>query len=348
MVVDRDGRTPGELLREARDARRMTLEQLSTETKIPQRLLQALEGDEYHKVSGSLYIKSFLRAFAEAVGLDPGEIVALYELGRGKTVAAPEITDAIWQDAETEIHKVGVAYGRLFRRWGVVAVPLVALAVWWFLLRDGHRVAESPTEQSVVETLLADDTGSSTVAAILPDTARAEPPDQSLADRDADTLAAGREDVSAVVTNATTIDAAPSEPEWRADPDPDLPPARRGDQRVQFSDGRVHPLILRLLCKEPIPVSVGADGVAEPSAVAWPPAARPGRLPAARIVAGRPYSVRQGVVIYWGADDHFNLQLGRFDGVELTLNGTALATGAWRPGQVILIDGDSAVTSPDR
>ena len=176
MVVDRDGRTPGELLREARDARRMTLEQLSTETKIPQRLLQALEGDEYHKVSGSLYIKSFLRAFAEAVGLDPGEIVALYEMGRGKTVAAPEITDAIWQDAETEIHKVGVAYGRLLRRWGVVAVPLVALALWWFLLRDGHRVAESPTEQSAVETLLADDTESSTVAAVLPDTARAEPP----------------------------------------------------------------------------------------------------------------------------------------------------------------------------
>jgi hypothetical protein len=54
------------------------------------------------------------------------------------------------------------------------------------------------------------------------------------------------------------------------------------------------------------------------------------------------------LVVYWGADDHFNLQLGRFDGVELTLNGTALATGAWRPGQVILIDGDSVDTSPDR
>jgi len=347
MVVDRDGRTPGELLREARDARRMTLEQLSTETKIPQRLLQALEGDEYHKVSGSLYIKSFLRAFAEAVGLDPGEIVALYKLGQGKTVAAPEITDAIWQDAETEIHKVGVAYGRLLRRWGVVVV-LVALAVWWFLLRDGHQVAESPTEQSAVETLLADDTDSSTVAAVLPDTARAEPPGRSLVDRDADTLAAGWEDASAVVRTESTAGTAPSEPEWRADPDPELPPARRGDQRVQFSDGRAHLLILRLLCKEPIPVSVGADGVAEPSTVAWPPDTRPGRLPAARIVSGQPYSVRQGLVVYWGADDHFNLQLGRFDGVELTLNGTALATGAWRPGQVILIDGDSALTGPDR
>ena len=311
MVDNRDGRTPGELLQEARDARRMTLEQLSTETKIPQRLLQALERDEYHKVSGSLYIKSFLRAFASAVGLDPGEIIALYELSRGQTAAKPDTADAIWQDAETEIHRIGVAYGRWFRRWGAVVLLLIALAVWWFFLRDGHRAAEPLTAQSTVETLLADDTDSSTAAAALPE-------------------------------------AAPSEPRWRADPDPELPPARRGDQRVQFSDGRARPLVLRLLCIEPIPVSVATDGGAEPGAVEWSATVRPGRLPAARIVSGRPYSVRQGVVIYWGADDHFNLQLDRFDGVELTLNGTALATGAWRPGQVILIDGDSAVASPDR
>lgn len=348
MVDNRDGRTAGELLQEARDARRMTLEQLSTETKIPQRLLQALERDEYHKVSGSLYIKSFLRAFASAVGLDPGEIIARYELSRGQTATESDTTDAIWQDAETEIHKIGVAYGRWLRRWGAVVLLLIALAVWWFFLRDGHRAVEPPATQSAVETLLADDTDSSTVAAALPDTARVQPPGPSVVDRDADTLAAGWLAATAEVTTEPEVVAASSEPNWRADPDPELPPARRGDQRVQFSDGRARPLVLRLLCTESIPVSVATDGGAEPGAVEWSATVRPGRLPAARIVSGRPYSVRQGVVIYWGADDHFNLQLEQFDGVELTLNGTALATGAWRPGQVILIDGDSAVASPDR
>jgi hypothetical protein len=50
------------------------------------------------------------------------------------------------------------------------------------------------------------------------------------------------------------------------------------------------------------------------------------------------------LVVYWGADDHFNVVLGVLDGVELTLNGTPLATSAWRPGQEILLDSDSAST----
>lgn len=74
-----ESRTPGELLRRGREARGLTVADVSERTKIPPRLVEAIERDEYHKLSGDLYVKSFLRAYAGCVGLEASDLLARFE-----------------------------------------------------------------------------------------------------------------------------------------------------------------------------------------------------------------------------------------------------------------------------
>ena len=60
----------GELLRGAREARGLTLQQISAETKIPQRHLEALEHDNLGNSPGGFYQRAEVRAYARAVSLD--------------------------------------------------------------------------------------------------------------------------------------------------------------------------------------------------------------------------------------------------------------------------------------
>jgi transcriptional regulator with XRE-family HTH domain len=72
----------GALLRRARLGRGLTLEQISKETKIPRRHLEALEHDNVAAVPGEFYRRAEIRAYARAVRLD--QDIALAELDRAE------------------------------------------------------------------------------------------------------------------------------------------------------------------------------------------------------------------------------------------------------------------------
>jgi cytoskeletal protein RodZ len=93
-----DLKTPGELLQAARKTRGLSLADLSAKTKIPDRILEAIELDDYQKVSGALYVKSFLRTYAEYLGLDPQEILDLYHRQPGVNRAEGDSATAKLQD----------------------------------------------------------------------------------------------------------------------------------------------------------------------------------------------------------------------------------------------------------
>ena len=61
----------GETLREARVRQRVNIEELEQSTKIRAKYLRALENEEFGLLPGPTYVKSFLRTYAEKLGLDP-------------------------------------------------------------------------------------------------------------------------------------------------------------------------------------------------------------------------------------------------------------------------------------
>ena len=126
-------KTPGELLAEARAAAGLSLAEISIRTKIPVPQLEAVERDEYHRLSGPLYVKSFLRAYAEAVGVDLEVVLDLYRRssGEGAPTAGAAKPD-VWESETVRITRVGVDWGRLLV-WGAGGAVLVVGV--WLLLR---------------------------------------------------------------------------------------------------------------------------------------------------------------------------------------------------------------------
>ena len=77
----------GDFLRQARERRGLTLQQIARETKIPFRHLDALEHGNLSDVPQGIYRRAEIRAFAQSVGLD--QSVALAELERALQASQP-------------------------------------------------------------------------------------------------------------------------------------------------------------------------------------------------------------------------------------------------------------------
>ncbi len=69
----------GNALRSERLRHGLTLEQIATQTKIGQYLLQAIEANQFDRLPGGLLTRSFLRQYAQVVGLDAEEVVASFK-----------------------------------------------------------------------------------------------------------------------------------------------------------------------------------------------------------------------------------------------------------------------------
>ena len=70
----------GEKLRLAREARGIALREISEQTRISIRYLEAIEGDDYKRLPGGIFNRSFIRAYAKFVGVD--EHAALEDYSR--------------------------------------------------------------------------------------------------------------------------------------------------------------------------------------------------------------------------------------------------------------------------
>jgi cytoskeletal protein RodZ len=68
----------GETLREARMRRRIDMTEVETATKIRGKYLRALENEEWDLLPGPTFVKSFLRTYAEYLGLDARLLVEEY------------------------------------------------------------------------------------------------------------------------------------------------------------------------------------------------------------------------------------------------------------------------------
>lgn len=64
----------GDRLREAREARQLTLAQVAGETRIPQRHLHTIEAGDFAALPARTYAISFARNYARMVGLDQDEV----------------------------------------------------------------------------------------------------------------------------------------------------------------------------------------------------------------------------------------------------------------------------------
>jgi cytoskeleton protein RodZ len=74
----------GATLREARMRERIDVSEIEAQTKIRAKYLRALENEEWGLLPGPTFVKSFLRTYAQALGLDGKALVEEYRLHHEK------------------------------------------------------------------------------------------------------------------------------------------------------------------------------------------------------------------------------------------------------------------------
>jgi cytoskeletal protein RodZ len=71
-------KTVGQVLKDARLKKRISLDEIARVTRIKKRYLLALEKSEYEKLPGVAYIKGFIKNYGEYIGLAPDQLWALF------------------------------------------------------------------------------------------------------------------------------------------------------------------------------------------------------------------------------------------------------------------------------
>lgn len=117
--------TVGQRLREAREAKGLSVEDIAAQTRIPTRHLSSLEASDWDKLPAATYSIGFAKNYAGAVGLDRNEIGEQLRAemgGIGASYAHPEIYEAA--DPARTMPK-GLVFGAL------ALLAVVVLAFTW-------------------------------------------------------------------------------------------------------------------------------------------------------------------------------------------------------------------------
>jgi len=80
----------GEQLRLAREARGISLREISEQTRISMRYLEAIEANDFKRLPGGIFNRSFIRSYAKYIGFDEKEAVEAYAREMREQGEAPE------------------------------------------------------------------------------------------------------------------------------------------------------------------------------------------------------------------------------------------------------------------
>jgi cytoskeleton protein RodZ len=142
----------GSTLREARMRQRIDITDMETRTKIRAKYLRALENEEWDLLPGPTYVRSFLRTYADALGLDSKLLVEEYKL-RHDPLETGEL-HPIRRPTQRERDRRRRREPRGLPVAAIVGVVLAAIFVALYLLGQnadddeggGRTVATMPTE----------------------------------------------------------------------------------------------------------------------------------------------------------------------------------------------------------
>src|SRR4030088_2298827 len=121
----------GATLREARMRARIDVSEIEAQTKIRAKYLRALENEEWGLLPGPTFVKSFLRTYAQALGLDGRALVEEYRLNYERSsegALEPIVTGAARSGGRGRQSGGGPSRGYMLALGGVVAL-IVLLVV---------------------------------------------------------------------------------------------------------------------------------------------------------------------------------------------------------------------------
>ena len=140
----------GAQLRGARESRNLSLRELSDQTRIARRYLEAIEEDNYKELPGGIFNRSFVKAYAKAVGFSEAEAVSAYtKVAREHGEEPDELPTSrqhsrIYMDGDTARSPVVTALLSL------VILAIISLGIYaglhYYQRRNADAVATQPAQ----------------------------------------------------------------------------------------------------------------------------------------------------------------------------------------------------------
>nr|WP_051910118.1 RodZ domain-containing protein [Lysinibacillus sp. BF-4] len=156
----------GTRLKEAREAKGYTLSDLQEITKIQKRYLVGIENGDYESIPGAFYVRAFIRQYAEAVGLDPDELLETY---KNEVPSTPSMESTTVIPAQRQ--KRGGIGGSPSRQTmealpkimvGLFVLVIIIIVVWMYYMQkaktDIPNASEDPSQTEYAEPVKPIDT----------------------------------------------------------------------------------------------------------------------------------------------------------------------------------------------
>jgi cytoskeletal protein RodZ len=140
----------GARLKEAREAKNISLESLQESTKIQKRYLMAIEEGNMKILPGKFYARAFIKEYANAVGLDPDELLEEYKEEVPKTEEQEEVKYTRMQRTRKSgnTDKSSSHSSILPTIITVILVIGILFAAWYFIKQSmGNDESNAPSEE---------------------------------------------------------------------------------------------------------------------------------------------------------------------------------------------------------
>jgi cytoskeleton protein RodZ len=124
----------GQVLKHEREERHLSIEEVSSTTRISRRALESLEEDRFEDLPSGVFVRGFIKAYASAVEIDAGEVLARFDEQNPKTLPpAPLAT----------------VHGR--RGYGVIVLAIAIAALFAIIVATFALVRRAPAQDDPIE-----------------------------------------------------------------------------------------------------------------------------------------------------------------------------------------------------
>lgn len=148
----------GKRLRQARLNKKISIDELQRTTKIQKRYLEALEANAFEVIPGTFYVRAFIRQYAEAVGENGDQLVAIFD---GKEVPEepvipprpkPEPIQASRKKAHVEERSKDIWSYLPMISLGLVALAIIFVVAYMMMEnRQSQQMITRPSDSVVIE-----------------------------------------------------------------------------------------------------------------------------------------------------------------------------------------------------
>jgi cytoskeleton protein RodZ len=144
-MAEQTGLDFGTRLRQAREGREITLQQIADSTKLSVRALAALERNEIKKLPPGIFLRGLIRAYAKEVGLDPEQTVRDFLAQSAPAHPQPHAWSPVAEDDSSGLDSGRRPSTTAFQLVGLSVVAV--LVVVYVAVTDRRGRDESPAPQ---------------------------------------------------------------------------------------------------------------------------------------------------------------------------------------------------------